>query len=166
LAVLSREGTLETEFLTECQMFSSCSFAFERNGRETTGFLQIDQQAKELRNICGAVLRLPRQCWPSVEFDLQDQMFVYHETIASWIALFDVLACPVINRFGLGWWLNDLTYPVRLCTSLARTVDLELCKFDESHFGGGRLWPTQRPDYKGVESIYRSGGHTISRVGL
>src|SRR5690242_304862 len=96
----------------EPELFGSCAFALRRSAQVTQGFLQVAGRRVELKDLEGVVLRLPRNWYPTEEFDLQDQMFVYHETIASWFALLESLQCPVINRFGLGWWLHDLGYPV------------------------------------------------------
>ena len=111
--------------LDENALLGGTSFAFERNGRHASGFFEIAGQSVGLDDVQGAILRLPRAWWPSAEFDLQDQMFVYHETMASWFALFDALECPVVNRCGLGWWLQDLGYPLELRASLADAIGVE-----------------------------------------
>jgi hypothetical protein len=151
--------------IDESALFAGTSFAFERNGRHASGFFEIDGQSVGLDDVQGAILRLPRAWWPSAEFDLQDQMFVYHETMASWFALFDILECPVVNRCGLGWWLQDLGYPFELRASLADAIDLEASSSGEGQWAGVGLFPTNRPVEEGVASVYRSGGRTIPAPG-
>src|SRR5882724_10847231 len=97
----ARRVGLPTELLTETMLFASCPFALRRQGNSVHGFLQRDGQRLDLDALRGVFLRLPRNWWPSADFDLSDRFFVYHETLASWFALLDSLRCPVINRFGL-----------------------------------------------------------------
>ena len=84
-----------TKHIDENALFGGTSFAYEaKRLARARGFFEISGQKVALDDVQGAVLRLPRAWWPSREFDLQDQMFVYHETMASWFALFDVLNVP------------------------------------------------------------------------
>jgi hypothetical protein len=136
--------------LDESDLFACTPFQFERNHDRTAGYLITGRQQIPLREISGVVLRLPRAWWPSTDFHLQDQMFVYHETMASWFALIDILDCPVVNRFGLGWWLQDLVYPLELRMRLATALHL------------GVTADEQLPQ---IQSIYRSGGLTIPGPG-
>jgi hypothetical protein len=159
------EAERTTRYVDESTLFGNTSFAFERNGRDTRGFLEISGQKVPLDAVQGAILRLPRTWWPPAEFDLQDQMFVYHETMASWFALLDVLECPVVNRCSLGWWLQDLGYPFELRASLADVLDIEVSSEVESPWEGGRLLPTNRPEEGSVVSVYRSGGCTFAAPG-
>jgi hypothetical protein len=154
-----------TKQIDENALFGGTSFAYEGKGASARGFLEISSQKVPLDDVQGAILRLPRAWWPSDEFDLQDQMFVYHETMASWFALFDSLECPVANRCGLGWWLQDLGYPFELRASLADAIDVEASSSGEGQWAGGRLFPTNRPAEEGVASVYRSGGRTIAPPG-
>src|SRR5882672_2601598 len=163
---LSTGAELKTELIEETELFGSCPFALERQGSSTQGFLDLPQLRVSLTELPGVVLRLPRLWWPSVEFDLQDQMFVYHEVTASWFALIDSLTCPVVNRFGLGWWLQDLSYPLELRDTLALALGAETVELAGASLESIRRWPAQPGDENersGVMSVYRSAGVTIPR---
>jgi hypothetical protein len=109
--------------LDEPDLFTS-SFAFEQKGTSSGGRLHIDGKSIHLDELVGVLVRLPRVWWPSTELDMQDQVFVYHETSAAWFALLTSLTCTVVNRFDLAWWLNDITYPDTLVHGLARKLEL------------------------------------------
>jgi hypothetical protein len=150
---------LEAQLLDEGELFGSCQLALERQGALVQGFLQARKWRVDLKNLECAVLRLPRVWWPSQEFDLQDQMFVYHETLASWFALWDALECPLVNHFGLGWSVQDLSYPLELRLSLARHLAVKTSEMDRHHLEARRLGLPR------VESIYRAGGVTFAGPG-
>lgn len=161
---LSLDAELKTELIEEAELFGSCPFAFERQGSTTKGFLNLHQQVVSLNELQGVILRLPRLWWPSHEFDLQDQMFVYHEVTASWFALIDCLTCPVVNRFGLGWWLQDLSYSLELRDALALAIGAETIELEGASLESIRQWPAQPGDdreTKKVIGVYRSAGVTI-----
>ena len=147
-----------TAFVEEAELFSSVPFSFKRESLNSNGFLELGGRRVKLAELDGVVLRLTRQWWPSNAFDLQDQMFVYHETIASWFAIFASLRCPVVNNFGLGWWLQDLNYPVQLRDSLARALSFPTKDRSEIDDSNGCLKPTGRTTSLNVHSVYRAGG--------
>jgi len=149
----------------EDELFASLPFSFKRESLNTKGFLQLRGHRVELTDLCGVVLRLPRRWWPSQNFDLQDQMFVYHETIASWFATFSSLVCPVVNRFGLGWWLQDVNYPVELRNSLARVLNFPIKDSAETGDPTDRFRPTDRTTRLNIHSVYRSGGVMLPAPG-
>ena len=93
--------------------------ALRRGGRDDESYLDLDGARLPLADIRGVLLRLPLGWWPDPELGLQDQTFIYHETIATWFCLLSGLPCPVINRFGLGWWLSDVHYAWELRLRLA-----------------------------------------------
>jgi hypothetical protein len=87
-------------------------------------------------------------------------MFVYHETLATWFALLQSIRCPVVNRFGLGWWLQDLGYPMELQTSLGEAIHLSLAEPEyNNNLIHGRLVSTRRSS---ANSVYRAGGETFA----
>jgi len=110
--------------LAESDLFAATPFSLEINRMDRCGFLQCSAQTLALNEIAGILFRLPRTWWPAPEFDLQDQLFVYHEAASSWFALLSGLRCPQINRFGLGWWVHDLSYPEQLRRGLAKTLEM------------------------------------------
>lgn len=159
----SRETAMEVIQCEENSLFESCPFALEMGGR---GFLRIDGRQIDLADVTGVLLRLPRVWWPSSEFDLADQMFVYHETLASWFALLSSLECLVVNRFGLGWWLQDLTYPLDLRASLSRALGMPSTALGaDEPASDGRLWPTARVDSECSSSVYIAGCAVIPAPG-
>ena len=160
----SRETKRDTVLLHEGELFSSCPFSFERRGQHARGFLRIRARIVNLEEIESVVLRLPRLWWPAEGFDLQDQMFVYHETIASWYALFESLHCSVLNRFGLGWWLQDGGYPIELRARLARGLGLTVSNTGDD-LVPATLKPTPRDSAVGVESVYRARGISVAAPG-
>jgi hypothetical protein len=150
-------------FVDEEQLFTQVAFSLERQDRLWNGFIRIAEDPIALDDISGVLMRLPRQWWPSPSFDLQDQMFVYHETTSAWFNLLTNLSCPVVNRFGLGWWLRDTTYPEVLSKCLSETLQLGLgtCNpFDNQ--SGGSL-PSLAPTENGIYSVYVVGKNLIER---
>jgi len=166
LWTLSGEAAWSIEHMEERELFESCAFALERSANRTRGFLVVRGRRFDLRKFEGVILRLRQAWWPSDEFDLQDQVFVYHETMASWFALLDSMKCPIVNRFGLGWWLHDLAYPLELRTRLAHAVALPVSPAATDYVPQGeRHWPTARGASDDVESIYRAGGRLLPAPG-
>jgi hypothetical protein len=108
----------------EPELFSETSFAFEQSRSGSGGTLRVGDTTVHLNEVSGVLMRLPRLWWPSADFDLQDQTFVYHECSAAWFALLASLGCPVVNRFDLAWWLNDVTYPDALAHDLGQRLHM------------------------------------------
>jgi hypothetical protein len=156
------DSSTETIILTETEMFNETGLCLTKSRLQTDGYLRVGTRRFELAEIKGVLLRLNRDWWPSASFDLKDQMFVYHETVAAWYALLDSLSCPVLNRWGLGWWLQDLCYPERLRVSLGELLQLPLVDNDNASFLNGRLLPTSPRQQEGLESVYRAAGQTIA----
>ena len=150
--------------VSEDFLYTKVPFAFERNGSELSGFLQIDGEEIALQQISGVVIRFPRLWWPSMEFDLQDQMFIYHETTAAWFALLSALACPIINCFPTGWWLHDTTYPDQLCQRLANLLGINVSITKPPVDPGGRLLPTPTDTFFDPTSVYVVGEKIIPRT--
>jgi hypothetical protein len=158
LSGLAREHVLDVELLEERELFEGCPFIFETSGDGASGYFVVHGRKVDLETVDAVVLRLQRTWWPSASFDLQDQMFVYHETVASWFALLDGLHCPIMNRFGLGWWLHDAGYPLQLRRSLANVLGIPLSPASEERGHNSCIVPTARDTADGVESIYRAAG--------
>ena len=153
--------------IDEPDLFSSVPFAFEQNGASSTGYLHIDEAGSpdattlRLDQLSGVLLRLPRMWWPSTDLDLQDQMFVYHESSAAWFALLEGLECPVINRFDLAWWLNDITYPATLVDDLGRKLNLHTTAAPPDSTLPPRIVP--KPPEPSCLSVYLAGSTFIPR---
>lgn len=148
--------------IPEASLFSAVPFAFERASVELSGTLVLDNRRVPLEELDGVLARAPRAWWPSEDLDLQDQVFVYHESTAAWIALLSSLGCPVVNRFGLGWWVQDPAYADQLRASL--TLELGIAA------AGSTAWaeaddPTRSADVErrpGTASVYLVGGRAIA----
>jgi hypothetical protein len=152
--------------LDEAELFSSLPLALSIDRESRSGFLQVSDSRIALSDISGILLRPPRVWWPSPEFTFQDQLFVYHETTSAWFCLLSGLDCPLVNRYGLGWWVNDLAYPEQLRLTLAERLGLEAdhgwpgLSFDNSV---NRLVPTPARSSPESLHIYLVGGHLIPR---
>ena len=157
---LDQRGESAIRSCSEAELFGSIGLALELDRESVCGRLQIENESVAFTELDGIVLRLPRTWWPEDGFDLQDQMFVYHETLATWFALLQSIRCPVVNRFGLGWWLQDLGYPMELQTSLGEAIHLSLAEPEyNNNLIHGRLVSTRRSS---ANSVYRAGGETFA----
>ncbi len=147
--------------LDEQELCSKTSFAFEQNGTRSDGYLRVNGTRIGLGEVSSVLLRLPRMWWPSEELDMQDQMFVYHETSAAWFALLTSLGCPMINRFDLAWWLNDITYPDALVHDLGRRLKVHTKTDPPADLLPPRILPKMpQPD---CTSVYVAGKAVIPR---
>jgi len=144
-------------FLDENNLFSATPFVFQRTGKKIGGYLSIGSEQVPIGKISSAFVRLPREWWPRGGLDIQDQMFVYHETTAAWFNFLTYLPCPVINRFSLGWWLQDLNYPLLLGKHLSEELDIPMVPLEPSISYGVRLLPTNRDVTPNAASIYLVG---------
>jgi hypothetical protein len=147
--------------LDEQEVCSKTSFAFHQNRTRTDGYLEVDGTRVRLDEISSALVRLPRMWWPDQELDMQDQMFVYHETSAAWFALLTSLACPVVNRFDLAWWVNDITYPDALVHDLGRRLKLHTRIDSPADALPPRIIPKMPDPY--CTSVYVAGTSAIPR---
>jgi hypothetical protein len=147
--------------LGEPQLFASTPFTFRQSRNGSTGTLRVGEITIRTKEISGVLMRLPRLWWPSEEFDLQDQMFVYHECSAAWFALLASLGCPMINRFDLAWWLNDATYPDALAHELGRQLAIPTHIDPPPEPLPARILPAPPP--AGSSSVYVVGHALIPR---
>jgi hypothetical protein len=157
------DGGLPALCIAESELCSEVSFTLEQSRAGSTGTLHVNGTVLQLPEVSSVLVRLPRMWWPSQEFGLQDQLFVYHEYGAAWFALLNSLSCPVINRFNLGWWLNDITYPSALACSLAQWLGIPV-RIDPP---GERLLPRilPVPPSPSYSSAYVAGQALIPRNG-
>ena len=147
--------------LDEDELFSKTSFTFKQSGTSATGYLQVNGTRVGLGEISSVLLRVPRMWWPPEELDMQDQMFVYHETSAAWFALLTSLACPVVNRFDLAWWVNDITYPGALVHDLGRRLKLHTRSDSPADSLPPRILP--KMPSSSCTSVYVAGTSVIPR---
>lgn len=153
-------GTHPVFYVDEAGLFSDTSFAIERHSRDTKGFLNVNGDRVSFDNVSGVLLRLSRTWYPSHSFSLQDQVFVYHETLAAWFHIFSSLRCTVINRFGLGWWLRDPIYPLQLKARLAELLNLEdSVSLRDLLLNGTAITRTEEPVE--LSSVYVVGGKLV-----
>jgi hypothetical protein len=150
--------------LSEHELFSNISFAFEQSGTRSGGYLRIDGMRIRLNELSSVLVRLPRFWWPPDELDLQDQMFVYHETSAAWFALIASLGCPVVNRVDLAWWLSDITYPDALVHDLGRKLDVHTRAAPLAEMLPARILP-KMPN-PSCSSVYVAGRAVIPREAM
>jgi hypothetical protein len=146
--------------LDEQELFSR-SFAFKQNGTHSNGYLRVNGTRVGLDEVSSVLLRVPRMWWPPEELDLQDQMFVYHETSAAWFALLASLSCPVINRFDLAWWLSDITYPDALVHDLGRRLKVHTRTDSPADLLPPRILP--KMPIPSCTSVYVAGKTVIPR---
>jgi hypothetical protein len=111
-------------FVSEGDLLGCTPLVLRRGATGVDGELRLGGTWHPLDAIAGVLLRPLRRWWPDSSFSLADQVFVYHETIAAWIAVLKSLRCPVVNDFGLGWWLRDGSDGVRLRQRLATALGL------------------------------------------
>jgi hypothetical protein len=147
---------------TEGELLGSTPLALESHEDGWSGYLCPGDDRLSLSDVSGVVLRLPRSWWPDPEFSLQDQMFVYHETTAAWFCLFANLRCPVMNRFGLGWWLREVNYPTTLCLELADALGIGIAYGRLLEPRPLQLDATGPPSAGDLEHVYAVGGRVIS----
>ncbi|MFZ1220543.1 MAG: hypothetical protein WAO00_14715 [Chthoniobacterales bacterium] len=139
-------------------------FAFNRSGRKTSGYLKIAGEHIPIQSISSVLVRFRREWWPERGLDTQDQIFVYHETTAAWFNLLTYLPCPVINRFSLAWWLQDLNYPLLLAKLFSEQLDIPTVPLEPSLSYGVRLLPTNPDASPNTASLYLVGKELFPRT--
>lgn len=150
--------------VTEPDLFSTVPFAFEQRGQEFSGTMWLNGRAICLNDVSGVLVRLPRTWSPPPEFDLQDQVFIYHESAAAWFALIAGLRCPMFNRPALSSWVQDLTYPETLAHRLAERLALSVVGQSPPAQEVGRLVPTGSPAFSHSTSFFAVDGELIPRL--
>jgi len=150
--------------LGESELFSATPFSLEINRTERSGFFQYNGRAIALGDISGLLFRIPRVWWPSAQFDLQDQIFVYHETASAWFCLLSGLGCRQINRFGLGWWVHDCCYPEQLSASAAARLGLEAVEPGDAAQRPIRIFPTPVTEAERSRHVYVVGDTILPRT--
>ena len=151
----------DIQFIDESTLFSKVQFSLHRRGQQIDGFLRLRGKRILLTDLSGVLLRLHRTWWPSPSLDLQDQVFIYHETIASWFSLFAALTCQVINRFPLGWWLQEVNSMEMLRLSLASRLHLRTTISGSPILAEYGLHPTPSSSSEDMTSCYIAGDHLI-----
>jgi hypothetical protein len=106
----------------------------------------------------GAIVRPQRQRWQFTHSTLQSEDAEYHDRIASLYSFFTNLPCPVVNRFGLSWWVEDISYPWQLRIDLEAVLRLANERPHEKASYFGRFWPSARSVRPRTQSVYVSGG--------
>lgn len=152
---------ITTKTLGETTLFEAVPFALELRGPNCSGYLTIDGAEVPLTDLSAVVMRPSRGWWPSEDFVLKDQLFVYHETIAAWFTLLNELACPVVNRFELGWWLLDPNYPSRLRADLATRLGCHEVATNPLPTLAGRLLPVPPADGVDSCSVFLAGSRLV-----
>jgi hypothetical protein len=154
---------ITAKILGETTLFGAIPFALELRGPNCSGYLAIDGAEVPLTDLSAVVMRPSRGWWPSEDFVLKDQLFVYHETIAAWFTLLNGLACPVVNRFELGWWLQDPNYPSRLRTDLAARLGCHEVANNPLPAFSGCLLPVPPSNGVGSCSVFLAGSRLVLR---
>src|SRR5215831_8099838 len=140
-----RQGHTECRFISETDLFASVGFASRpgssqlkkspdsKKSAHSNEYLRRDAFEVPLDCISGMIVRLNRTWWPPVDFSLKDQMFIYHETMAS--------------------WLNDLSYPEVLRRRLSSRLSLATTPPASATSFTARLWPTRAVDRSECVSV-------------
>jgi hypothetical protein len=150
--------------MSERDLFTA-PFALRMKKDCKDGYIVINEKKIGFSKIDGILLRLPRFWWPSQDFDLKDQIFIYHETIAAWYSLLWHLDCPIINKFDLGWWLNDVNYPILIKEKLARYLHINTVQSEfNSYVQSDRIYPSFPGNLPNVKSAYIVGKKIIHRT--
>lgn len=149
--------------LSEGDLFAATPFSLEIDRTDRSGFLQCGVRTLTVNEITGVLFRLPRTWWPTAEFDLQDQLFVYHETASAWFALLSGLSCPQINRFELGWWVHDLSYPEQLRLAIVETLDMTSGEPAPTPQPPRRIFPTPVTESDDRRHVYLIGESIVPR---
>jgi hypothetical protein len=108
-------------------------------------------------------MRLQHIWWPSADFDIQDQSFIYHETTAAWFTVLAGLKCRMVNRFGLSWWLRDQTYPILLAERLATCLGLQTTTANWTTTPHEPTWHSEHEPSNDVRVVYVIGKYIIPR---
>lgn len=150
--------------LSEVELREQTPLSIEREGARFGGFLRLAGGDLPLSDFTGVLVRLPRRWWPSAAFDPPDQMFVYHETTAALFCLLSGMGCPLVNRFDLGWWLCDPSYPVSLREGLGDRLGLRTEGADPEaapvsiYVVDGRLIPASREAVPAADRLASRAG--------
>ena len=149
--------------VSDAELFSRVPFAFEQCGEKFGGSILLDGREIKLEDLSAVLIRLSRKWSPPPDFDLQDQVFIYHESGASWFALLTGLHCAMVNRPALATWVLDLTYPERLTRSLAQ----KLAVAPSDQFASGTsfacTYAPAPPEHSSSTSFYAVSGKAIAR---
>lgn len=149
--------------ISDLELYSKVPFAFEQCGKTFGGSILVDGQEIQLDGLSGVLLRLSRKWSPPPDFDLQDQVFIYHENGASWFALLTGLQCPTVNRPALATWVQDLTYPETLACSLAQKLAVPVSDQSASATNFACTFPTAPTERGSLTSFYAVDGKLIPR---
>jgi hypothetical protein len=155
---------LSTARLGEAELLDSTPFSLTIDRADRGGFVQCNDRVIPLHDITGVLFRHPRVWWPSPEFDLQDQFFVYHETSSSWFSLLSGLACPQVNQFGLAWWVHDLSYAGQLREGLADCLGLATAEASVQSPPPRRTFPTPVSPSENSRHVYLIGEAVVPRT--
>jgi len=155
---------VSTIWLDEPEVFAETQLSVEINRTHRSGFLQCGSETIMLHAIDGVFFRLPRVWWPSSEFDFQDQLFVYHETAASWYSFLAGLRCPQVNRFGLGWWVHDVSYADQLRRSISTALGLGTPDSSSIPQLPIRNYPTPVRKTQNSRHVYVIGDYVVPRT--
>jgi hypothetical protein len=147
--------------IDEPDLFAATPFSLTLDHTQRSGFLRFQERQIALSDITGILFRLPRVWWPSSEFDLQDQQFVYHESSSAWFSLLTGIKCPQFNRFGIGWWVHDLAYLEQLRLGAALALGVPAVDTRQSSPHPIRIFPTQAPTAEHSRHIYLIGDRVL-----
>jgi hypothetical protein len=147
--------------LDEGELYTT-EFELHRSGRSVAGTIHAKDGPLDFREIRSVVFRPQRAWWPDQDFQFSDAVFVYHETVAAWIAVLKSLAARVVNDFGLGWWLGDPMYGEMLKRDLAQALQLPN-RSPTSVTDEPRTPSVQRPS--GEPASFLVGGRAVVALG-
>ena len=149
--------------LDESELYTT-EFELHRSGRSVTGTIHAKDGPLDFREIRSVLFRPQRAWWPDQDFRFSDAVFVYHETVAAWIAVLKSLAARVVNDFGLGWWLGDPIYSEMLKRDLAHELQLPNRSLTVPCDDDPRTPPAQPPS--GEPASFLVSGRAVVALGL
>jgi hypothetical protein len=142
-----------------CQRAGSATLCSENELLECCLNGSVNVAGERITRKClrGAIVRPLRQRWHSSHSTLEGEDGEYHDRIAALYSFFTNLPCPVVNRFGLSWWVDDISYPWQLRIELESVLELVDGPPPEKTSCFGRLWPSARRVKSRSQSVYVSG---------
>ena len=99
-------------------------FAVTTDGRRLRGFVRVKRRVIDLSEISGILLTSTGPWRPRPDVSVDDQAFVFHETLAVWWGILAGLPARVLGPHHVSSWFHDPNYVRALATDLARALHL------------------------------------------
>jgi hypothetical protein len=119
-------NNISTYFIPE-QSFFQCKFVFYYDNSTVSITIFINNTNIKFSQIDGILLRPLRRWIPPAALKINDLPFVYSETLSAWFSMLSTLSTPLVNRYGIGWWLHDANYEIQLLQNLSSCTSIPVC---------------------------------------